>query len=90
MTCVPQFSHLHPSCLSPPPLHIVNTCRFPLELRTWTLQGLHQHQQQAHKHCKFCDMWFYAVDELWEHMRQAHFHCSLCRQTGKNADYYLQ
>jgi hypothetical protein len=72
-----------PDHLPPPPI------RFPLELSTYTPQCLAAHQSSAHKHCQFCDTWFFAVDELWEHMRQAHFHCSICQTTG-NPDFYLK
>jgi hypothetical protein len=64
-------------------------CSFPLELPTYTPQGLIRHQEQAHKHCQFCDLWFFAVDELWGHMRQQHFHCAICQSTG-NPDLYFK
>lgn len=46
------------------------------------------HRAAEHKHCAFCDAWFWGVDELWEHMRQHHFHCALCQAAGKPHLYF--
>ncbi|WIA19674.1 hypothetical protein OEZ85_005603 [Tetradesmus obliquus] len=62
--------------------------KFPLELETYTPQGLAAHQAAAHKHCEFCDAWFYAVDEVWGHMNQRHFLCGLCQAAGTPHLYF--
>jgi hypothetical protein len=62
--------------------------RFPLELETYTPQGLAAHQSAAHKHCEFCNSWFYAIDEMWGHMNQRHFLCGLCQAAGTPHLYF--
>jgi hypothetical protein len=56
--------------------------RFALELDTFDAAALEEHRAAAHKHCRFCDSWHYAVDELWAHMTAAHCLCAICNAAG--------
>eukprot|EP00775_Hariotina_reticulata_P012540 gene12540-12673_t len=62
--------------------------RFPLELETFTPEQLAAHTSSVHKHCDFCNLWFYAVDEMWGHMNQQHYLCSICQAAGTPHLYF--
>jgi hypothetical protein len=74
--------------LTPTETHTHTRRSFPLELQTFTPASLPEHKASAHKHCAFCDAWFYAGDELWSHMTQSHFLCGICQAAGTPHLYF--
>ncbi|KIY92066.1 hypothetical protein MNEG_15897, partial [Monoraphidium neglectum] len=62
--------------------------RFPLELEAHQIDDLPRHLARAHKHCAFCDEYYYGDDEMYDHMKRKHFHCGICQAAGTHHLYF--
>ncbi|KYQ88690.1 hypothetical protein DLAC_10714 [Tieghemostelium lacteum] len=70
--------------------NIYDPRELPIHLAEWN-GGASKEQKKAkkgHPVCKFCNKYFYGIDQLYEHLNKNHFTCFLCEKQGIQYQYF--
>ena len=77
--------------------HALNYCELCLhnvdhfistEQKLFSDGDLSAHEKSEHRHCGFCDTYFFSNDVLLEHLRHQHEQCTVCESEGKPFVYF--